>query len=124
MLFDDPNLLSNEEIRKELTELGYSADLIDSVIEQFWFHDAYNSFISIIPHFEILKQFLEEKNPDTFSRFDFYYYFFGKVIPDYRKIKVPLQQLGLYFEQVQKNQMPLTEFTDVLKKIDAPATHY
>lgn len=122
MLFDDPNLLSNEEIRKELTELGYSADLIDSVIEQFWFHDAYNSFISIIPHFEILKQFLEEKNPDTFSRFDFYYYFFGKVIPDYRKIKVPLQQLGLYFEQVQKNQMSLAEFTDVLKKIDAPAT--
>ncbi|MEI6690621.1 MAG: hypothetical protein WCL07_02615 [bacterium] len=122
MLFDNPNLLSNEEMREELTKLGYSTNIIDSIIEQFWFHDPYNSFISIIPHFEILKQFLEEKKPDTFSRFDFYYFFFKKVVPDYQKLKKPFQQLGLYFEQVQKNQMLLTEFSEVLKKINVPVT--
>ena len=120
-MFDDPNKFSNEEIREELTGLGYSADLIDSIIEQFWFHDWGNSFISIPEHFQILKQFLKETNPDTFSRFDFYYYFFEKAVPNYKKLRTPLQQLGLYFEQVQKNQIPLTEFVDLLKKISAPA---
>ncbi len=121
MLFDNPNLLSNEEMREELTKLGYSADIIDSIIEQFWFHDWGDSFISDINHFEVLKEFLKEKNPGTFSRFDFYYYFFEKTLPDYRKLRISFQQLGLYFEQVQKNQIPLTEFVDLLEKIKAPA---
>lgn len=122
MLFDNPNLLSNEEIREEITRLGCSEVIIDSIIEQFWFHDWGNSFISIPEHFQILKQFLKEKSPDTFSRFDFYYYFFDKAVPCYKKLRISLQQLGLYFEQVQKNQIPLTEFANVLKKVNVPAS--
>jgi|GEM_PF-1418081 len=120
-MFDDPNKLSNEKIREELTKTGISQELVDSIIEQFWFHDPYNSFIAIPEHFEILKQFLKSNNSDTFSRFDFYYYFFEKAVPDYKKLRTPFQQLGLYFEQVQKNQIPLTEFDDMLKKLSIPA---
>lgn len=97
MLFDNPNLISNDEMCKELTELGYFADIIDSIIEQFWFHDWGNSFISIPEHFKILKQFLKEKNPDTFSRFDFYYYFFEKIVPDYSKLKNPTSTIRSLF---------------------------
>lgn len=119
-MFNDPNKLSNEKIREELAKTGISQELIDSIIEQFWFHDPYNSFIAIPGHFEILKQFLKSSNSGIFLRFDFYYFFFEKAVPDYKKLRIPLQQLGLYFEQVQKNQMPLTEFVDVLKKISTP----
>lgn len=122
MLFDNPNLLSNEDIREKLTRLGYNAALIDDIIEQFWFQDWGNSFISPREHYQLLKEFLKEKNPEKFFRFDFYYYFFAKTIPDFGKLRSSLQQLGLYFEQVQKNQMPLVEFEEVLKKINVPAT--
>ena len=75
MLFDDPNLLSNEEIRAHLEEDGYSSDLIESIIQQFWMHDWGNSFIAIKEHFSFLQRFLAKENSETFSRFDFYSYF-------------------------------------------------
>src|SRR3989338_10405884 len=118
MLFANPNLLSNEDIREELTCLRYPAKLIDSIIEKFWFHDPYNSFIAVTKHFELLKQFLKDNHPDTFSRFDFYEFFFDKIFSNYEKLRTTLHQLGLIFEQMQSIQMDLNDLIDILKRID------
>lgn len=120
MLFDNPDLLSNEEIRKELLALGLDADLVGSIIDQFWFHDFYNSFISTPSHFNILKQFLQASAPSSFSRFDFYQYFFENTLDDYRSIRSSLYKLGMVFELMGKNEMIVPEFKDVLNQIDAP----
>ena len=102
MFFDDPKQLTNEQIREKLTALGYSSSLIESLIEVFWFYDPYQSFIAVPERFEVLLHFLEEKQPETFNRFNYYYYFFEKVVPGYSSLRDHLQQLRLYFEQVQQ----------------------
>ncbi len=120
MLFDNPDLLSNEEIREELTGLGYSTNIIDSIIEQFWFHDWGNSFISFPNNFYLLKNFLKITKPNRFSRFGFYTYFYHKVVREYEKLREPFQKLSLVFELIQTDQLSLLEFNNILKQIKAP----
>lgn len=120
-MFDDPNKLSNEKIREELTKAGISQELIDSIVEQFWFHDWGNSFIAFPSNFLLLQKFLAETKPDKFSRFDYYTYFYHNIISDFEKFREPLQKIALVFELMQTDQLPLSEFTDLLKEINAPA---
>ncbi|HHT9136989.1 MAG TPA: hypothetical protein ACFYEK_07065 [Candidatus Wunengus sp. YC60] len=117
MLFDDPNLLSNEDIRQELTELGYAANLIDSIIEQFWFHDWGNSFISNKEHFKSLQKFLAEEKPTTFLRFDFYTFFYSTNVPDFEKKSDFLQMISVVFELMQTDHIPLMDFEELLKML-------
>lgn len=121
MSFGDPCKFSNEEIREKLTIQGCSIQLIDSIIETFWFHDWGNSFITFPMHFQLLQNYLAETKPKTFSRFDFYKYFYQHIVQDYEKLKVSLQKLALVFELMQTDRMPPAEFFTVLKEIKAPA---
>lgn len=49
-MFDDK--LDNQEIRKRILSYKFSSgfkpsgNLVKSILDQFWFHDFYNSFIS------------------------------------------------------------------------------
>lgn len=119
MLFDDPNLLSNEEIREELNRLGYSTSIIDSIIEQFWFHDWGNSFISIKNNFNVLLDFLKETKPDEFSRFDFYEYYFHKVLPEFDKFNDAFLKIGMVFELMQTDQIGVEDLNELLKELDS-----
>ncbi len=122
MQYGDPKYLSNETIRELLLKLGYSQVFTDHLLDQFWFQDIFNSFIADPHNFDILKRYLEKNKPTTISRFDFYYYFFEESVKDFSKLRVPLRQLGLVFEHLQKNQMELSEFEEVLKQLEVPAT--
>ncbi len=115
MLFDDPNLLSNEEIRDDLIEEGYELRLIDSIIQQFWFHDWGNSFISNPKHFELLKKYLLEKKSSTFSRFEFYTFFYNNQVQNYQKFTLPLQRIALIFELMQTDNIDIESFQEILK---------
>lgn len=119
-MFDDPNKLSNEKIREELTKASVSQELIDSIVEQFWFHDWGNSFISFPDHFQSLQDYLSETKPIEFSRSDFYSYFLRKLISTYEALRMPLQKIALVFELMQTDQLPISEFNELLKKVDAP----
>ena len=74
--------LDNGEIYTKLSEYKYPSgfqpteQLIDNIIEQFWFHDLYNSFLSDEVYLKYLTEFLDKEKPDTFNRYDFYKYFF------------------------------------------------
>ncbi len=117
MLFDDPNLLSNEEIREVLIDDGISLELVDNIIQQFWIHDWGNSFLADEGRLELLKNFLEENESQIFSRFDFYSYFYSKVVPNFETINVGLQKIALVFEQMQTDQVAKGELEEILKEL-------
>ena len=122
MHYGDPKYLSNETIREFLLKLRYSQTFTDHLLDQFWFQDIFNSFIADPHNFEILKRYLEKSKPTIISRFDFYYYFFEESVKDFSKLRISLRQLGLVFEHLQKNQMELSEFEEVLKQLRVPTT--
>lgn len=117
MLFDDPNLLSNDEIREQLIRDGYATELVDSIIQQFWIHDWGNSFISIKEHFHLLQEFLAEVKPTTFSRFNFYTFFFSNTVPHYDKHDESVQKIAVVFELMQTDQIELGDFEELLKEL-------
>lgn len=121
MQYGDPKYLTNETIREQLLKLGYSKDFTDHLLDQFWFQDIFNSFVADPHNFEILKRYLEKNKPSALSRFDFYYYFFDESVKDFGKLRGHLQQLGLVFKHLQKNQMELSEFEEVLRQLEVPA---
>lgn len=116
MLFDNPNLLSNEEIREQLIQDGNSAELVDSIIQQFWIHDWGNSFISIKEHFNQLKKYLIQVKPKQFSRFDFYTFYFDS-IPSFKKMSVPFQRVAIVFELMQTDRIETKNFNELLKEL-------
>lgn len=118
MLFDNPNLLSNEEIREQLGKEGYSPELIDSIIDQFWIHDWGNSFISIKENFAVLQKFLAKEKPKTFSRFNFYTFFYSKSVPNYEKISKSLQKIAAVFELMHTDRVTSGEFEEILKELN------
>jgi len=117
MLFDDPNLLSNDEIREQLTQDGYSPELVDEIIQQFWIHDWGNSFISIKEHFHLLQEFLIEVKPATFSRFDFYTFFFSNTVPHYDSLSQSLQKIAVVFELMQTDHIDIGDFEELLNDL-------
>src|SRR3990167_10747654 len=94
--------LENQEIRKELSEYKFSSGfkpsekLIDSLLEQFWFHDFYNSFISDPIFLKHLLQYLNKTKPKKFSRYDFYKFLFDQILKDLKNRQL-LHQIALSF---------------------------
>lgn len=119
-MFDDPTLLSNEKIREELSKEGIAPEFIDSIVEQFWFHDWGNSFIAEPERFSYLKKYLSDVKPHRFLRYDFYSFYFAKSIPEFPKYRTFFHKIALVYELMQTDKLPLTEFVELLKRIDAP----
>lgn len=119
MLFDNPNLLSNNEISEQLAKDGYSPELVGTIVQQFWVHDWGNSFIANKENFEVLKKFLKKERPKIFSRFDFYTFFYSVLVPDYKKISKSLQKIALVFELMHTDRVTPTEFEEILRELKA-----
>lgn len=122
-MFNDPSKLTNEEIRRQLAEVGVNAELIDSIVEQFWFHDFWYSFISFPEHMEFLKRYLATKDNAAFSRYEFYKYFFENTFTDaatFVTFATALHKIGMIFELMQTDRLKLTEFVEMLHAADAP----
>src|SRR3989344_4516873 len=117
MLFDQPDRLSNEDIRKKLLRAEICEALTNSIINEFWFHDFVNSFIAFPQHFRILKSFLTERKLSVFSRFDFYTYFYIRTLPNFKKNLLALQKIALVFELMHTDQMLVTEFRILLSEL-------
>ena len=122
-MFDDK--LDNQEIKKRILSNKYpsgfrpSENLVKGILDQFWFHDFYNSFIADEVYLKYLLQYLNKRKPRTFSRYDFYRYFFDQVAK--RRIdRFSLQQIALVFEKMQTDAVSPQEFKKILEEVGAP----
>lgn len=118
--------LDNQEIRQKLLDHKYTSGfkptnkLIDSIIEKFWFHDFYNSFLSDEIYLKLLTEFLDKEKPNSFNRYTFYKYFFDQVEGEENGRNI-LQQIALEFEKQQSDAITPNEYTLLLQKVSAPA---
>lgn len=117
MLFDNPNLLSNEEIKGRLLDQGHSLELVDKIIQQFWIHDWGNSFISDKSRFALLEEFLKTHKEDASSRTSFYKFFFEKNVSDVKKYLPALEKIAMVFELMQTDQLEEEDFSSLLSQL-------
>jgi len=112
--------LDNREIRKRIFGYKFSSgfkpteDLIKSILDRFWFHDFYNSFISDEANLDTLLEYLDKEHSKTFNRYDYYKFFFDKVAPAKAR-RSQLQLLALKFEQFQSDRVQYAKFTKLLR---------
>ncbi len=126
-LFGDK--LDNREIRLKLTNyeyaLGYkpSIGLVDNILDQFWFHDPYNSFISDEVFLNYLVKYLDQAKSNQFNRYDYYKFVFDQIEsePESRKT---LQYIGLIFEKQQNDSVLPNEYPLLLQQVNAPLNKF
>ncbi|MCL4415453.1 MAG: hypothetical protein M1365_01935, partial [Actinobacteria bacterium] len=117
--------LKNPEIKKQILKyhypLGFSPadNFVDDIIQQFWFHDFYNSFISDDVFLKHLLAYLDKKKPIKFNRFDFYSFLFDQVIK-YGKNRLILQKIALVFEKRQSDTLNPSEYVKLLRDASIP----
>lgn len=117
--------LDNQEIRQILSGHKYSSgfkpseELLNDIIEKFWFHDFYNSFISDPVFLEYLKKYLDNTKPKKFNRFGFYQFLFDQTLEQKDK-RLTLQLIGLAFEQLQTDAINPSDYEGLLKAVKAP----
>ena len=111
--------LDNQEIRKKLESYKYSSSVIDSIIEQFWFHDFYNSFVSDEVYLKHLLDYLDKNKPKAFNRYDSYRYFFDTIVK-IKAVRFALQQVALVFEKIQSDAVPPQKFIEILEGVNPP----
>lgn len=117
--------LDNREIYIKLSEYKFPSsfkpteDLIDSILDQFWFHDLYNSFISDEVYLQYLLKYLDQVKPQKFNRYDFYRYLFDEIEKESKDRSI-LQQIALAFEKQLSDAMSPDEYTLLLQNVSAP----
>lgn len=113
--------LENSEIKRRIFAYSYSGSykpsvkLVDNILQQFWFHDYYSSFISdefVLTH---LITFLDKTHPRTFNRYDFYKNYFDSTTPV--NLRPDLHKLGLAFEKLQNDAIKPHEYEELIEKI-------
>ena len=115
--------LDNQEIRKEILQHTYPSgykptiELVDSILDQFWFHDFYNSLLSDPKYLEVLIKYLTTEKPEHFSRFDYYRFLFSEIVQT-DKERSALQLIALAFEQVQTDAMSPLDYEGLLKAVE------
>lgn len=115
--------LDNQKIKQKIRKYRFSdaykpsESLIQSIVEQFWFHDHYNSLIADQIFLDYLLKYLDLIKPLIFDRYTYYQYVFDQIcaIPSDRKV---LQQIALSFEKQMSDAMLPTDFTSLLQSID------
>lgn len=114
--------LDNQEIKQKIVEHTYASGykptlkLVDNIIEQFWFHDFYNSFLSDEIYLNCLIIFLSKKRTKKFDRFEFYNFFFDQIIN--RQKRKSLSFIALNFERHLNVSVSLSDYEDLLKKLN------
>lgn len=119
----------NQEIKQRILEFKYTSDfkptekIINSILDQFWFHDYYNSFISDDIYLQHLLNFLDENRPRRFSRYDFYKYFFNQIERDI-KGRYALQLVALEFEKLQTDALSPLGYFLLLRRLHVPSRKF
>jgi len=114
--------LDNQKIKQKIRRHKYSGNykpsesLIQNIIEQFWFHDHYNSLISDEVYLDYLLSYLKRTKPHEFDRYDFYKFIFDQ-IENGSDGRIVLQQIALAFEKQMNNTMSLSDYTALLQSI-------
>ena len=118
-IFNDTKL-ENPEIKKQILQHRYPSgfsptdNLVDDIIQQFWFRDFYNSLISDDVFLKHLLAYLDKKKTSKFNRYDFYSFLFDQVVK-YDKNWMILQKIALVFEKLQSDVMDSSEFIKLLR---------
>jgi hypothetical protein len=117
--------LDNNEIRQKIVEYAYSSSykptpkLVDSILDQFWFHDFYNSFLSDEVYLNYLLEYLNKEKLTKFSRFNFYHYLFEQIVQD-KQEKDFLIHIALDFEKHLTNSLVPSDYENLLKTLNVP----
>jgi len=122
---DHDKKLENPEIKKQILQYCYLSrfsptdNLVDDILQQFWFHDFYNSLISDDVFLKHLLAYLDKRKPIKFNRFDFYIFLFDQVIK-YGKNRLILQKIALAFEKLQSDALDPSEYMKLLTDVSIP----
>ncbi len=114
--------LDNQKIKQKIRRRNYSGNykpsesLIQDIIEQFWFHDHYNSLISDELYLSFLLSYLKSTKPREFSRYDFYKFIFDQIDKE-PSGRVILQQIALAFEKQMSDAMLPDDYTTLLQGV-------
>lgn len=115
-MFDDK--LSNQEIRDRIIKFKYasgfnpSKEIVQSILDELWFHDFYNNLVSDEYYLNILIKYLDETTPKNFDRFKFYKFLFNtfKLKPNKKEM---LCLLALKFEGLQTDRISDNDFSEL-----------
>lgn len=119
----------NQEIKQRILEFKYTSGfkptekLIGNILDQFWFHDYYNSFLSDEIYLQQLLNFLDKNKPQRFNRYNFYEYFFDQIEKD-DKGRYALQQIAIEFERLQTDALSPLGYFLLLRRIHVPARKF
>ncbi len=117
-IFTPKGHLDNKEIRKRLLNIRYpqnkklSEKVVDDIVQKFWLRDIYNSLISDPVFYNILEEYLTKNYLTSFSRPEFYNFFFKKIASNDQLIS--LKKLALVFELLHSDRTSLNEFNGIL----------
>ena len=117
--------LDNQEIRQRIYTYEFSSgykpskELVNSAIEQFWFHDYYNSIISDEWFLAIFPKFLDKHKPGKFNRYDFYAFLINQITEN-KTERLGLQRIALEFEKAQVDRIKTDAYEHFLEDIEAP----
>jgi len=114
------NKNNTKQIKEKLLKHRYSGswspslDLIDDIIQQFWFRDFMNSFISEELFLKLLQKYLDKNKPAHFNRFKFYEFLFRQLFGQ-RQLEA-LKSVGAVFELMQTDTMSLADLKKLLNE--------
>ncbi len=117
--------LDNQEIRQKIIDYAYasrytpSIKLVDSIIDQFWFHDFYNSFLSDEVYLSYLLEYLNKEKLTKFNRFNFYHFVFEHIVQN-KQEKDLLTLIALDFERHLTNSLETSDYENLLKTLNVP----
>lgn len=117
-----PGRLDSQEIKKKLkkTNLGkfkLSDVEITSILQRFWYQDAYNSLISYPEYFELLVAFLKKIGTADFTRLDFISFALEQLIVDKETLRY-LMDFSLVMELLQSNEVEPEKLLDIFNKLE------
>jgi len=119
-IFDDGRL-ENPEIKEKLSALKLKPNdkLIENILQEFWFHDYYNSFIAYPQILKKLEKFLTSKKPFKFNRLEFYNFLFHEIFSGKNEIFFDqMKLLSLVFELMEIDKMEIDKFEEVFQKLN------
>lgn len=119
--FTETGKLDNREIKRLIlaraVELTKKIDpgFVEKIIDQFWFHDFYNSFVADKTYFDQLLKYLEKTGFEQFNCYDYYFFLFDNLT---KKLDRPgLHRLALAFELQQSDRLKPDEFKRLISQL-------
>lgn len=122
-----PGKLDSNEIRQKIRKTDFPSrftiteEETNDIIQMFWRQDAYNSLISFPAYLEHLINFLKEKRKAVFTRSEFYSYLIKELVES-KETLTHLLKIAVVMELAQVNDLSITDFDDVLKRLNIKKT--